>query len=239
MTKFTLSLILFTIVFSSCHINGGRRITGNGTVTTQQRNISSFTGIRVGSSMKVFISQGTEHSIKVEADENLMEYIEIKKNGNTLEIDNKDGYNLKPKHTIKIHITAPEFYELSVAGSGGIKSKTKISTRDLKINIGGSGDVDVEVDAPEVTATIGGSGSISLRGTTRSLSTHIGGSGEVHAFQLLSEKASVNIGGSGDAEVFASKQLEISIAGSGDVAYKGTPAVNQRIAGSGDVRKIN
>ena len=68
--------------------------------------------------------------------------------------------------------------------------------------------------------------------------SEINGSGEVHSFNLLSEATEVEINGSGNAEVFASKQLNVSISGSGDVQYKGSPVVNQSISGVGHIRKV-
>jgi hypothetical protein len=56
---------------------------------------------------------------------------------------------------------------------------------------------------------------------------------------LLSENTKVTIAGSGDVEIFASKQLDVNISGAGDVKYKGNPSVNKSVAGAGDIRKIN
>ncbi len=234
---FLIPLLLF---FISCQYFGGKKVNGNGQPGSEEFYISGFDGVKIGGPFDVYITQGNGYSVRLEADKNLIDYIQVEKDGNVLEINNRRGYNLRPKTDIKVFITAPQFNELSVAGSGSIRSQNKITgTKELNLNIGGSGDLVIEVNAPAIRSSIGGSGSVSLRGSTRAMSAHIGGSGEVHAFDLLSETAQINIAGSGDAEVFASQNLEVSIAGSGDVAYKGTPSINKRIAGSGAVRKIN
>ncbi len=214
-------------------------MTGNGVMSTQQRNLGDFNGVDVSGPVKVFISQNSVSSVKIEGDENLLEYIEIENNGDELDIRTRRGYNLRPRTGIKIYVTAPSFDELAVTGAGELKTQTKISSaKNMDIRVTGSGDMILNIDAPSINTNITGSGNIKINGGTRNFSTEVTGSGEVHAFDLLSESTDVEISGSGDVEVFASKQLKISISGSGDVKYKGNPSVNQSIHGSGNIRKI-
>ena len=239
MRNIIIVLISFAIILSSCEFMGGKRVTGNGVTTTQQRNLGNFSGVEVSGPMKVYISQNPASSVKIESDENLLEYIEIENHGDVLEISTRRGYNLRPRAGIKIYITAASFDKLAVTGSGELKTQTKISNdEDVDVSVTGSGDVVLDMDAPAINAEITGSGAITINGATRNFSTEVTGSGEVHAFDLLSESTNVEISGSGDVEVFASKQLKISIAGSGDVRYKGNPSVSKSVAGSGNIRKI-
>jgi hypothetical protein len=177
--------------------------------------------------------------VKIEGDENLLEYIEIENQGDDLEIRTRRGYNLRPRSGIKIYITAPSFDKLAVTGSGELKTQTKISNgKNVGVSVTGSGDMILNIDAPSINSEITGSGNITINGGTRNFSTEVTGSGEVHAFDLLSENTKVTITGSGDVEIFASKQLDINISGSGDVKYKGNPSVNKSVAGAGDIRQI-
>lgn len=238
-----LSLVLLCsfVFLGSCRFSGGKRVRGNGESATEERNFSNFSGIEVSGPYDVYISQGSNYNVRIEGDENLLEYIKVETNGDELEIGNRKGYNLRPKAGIKIYVTSPRIEQLDVAGSGSIISDTKITNNtQLDINIAGSGDVSMqEIDSPEIHAEIGGSGSIKLKGRTESFFAEIAGSGEVHAFNLLSEITNVDIAGSGDAEVFASKKLDVNIVGSGDVQYKGNPELSRSKIGSGDVRKVN
>lgn len=232
-------LICISLFSINCEYMGGKRVSGNGVKSTQQRNFSDFDGVDVSGPIKVFVSQDSISSVKIEADENLMEYIEIENNGDVLDISTRGGYNLRPRTGIRIYVTAPSFHMLSVSGSGELKTQTKISSvKDVDVSVTGSGDLILNIDAPGIKSNITGSGNLTIDGGTRNFYTEVTGSGEVHAFDLLSESTDVKIAGSGDVEVFASKQLKISISGSGDVKYKGNPSVSQSIAGSGNVRKL-
>lgn len=239
MRNISSALIIFAVSMSSCEFMGGKRVAGNGVMSAQQRSVGDFNGVDVSGPLKVFISQGSELSVKVEGDENLLEYIEVDNHGDDLEIRTRRGYNLRSRTGLKVYVTAPSFDKLAVTGSGELKTLSKISNnKNMDVNVTGSGDMIVNIDAPSINTNITGSGNIRINGGTRNFSTEVTGSGEVHAFDLLSESTDVEISGSGDVEVFASKQLKISISGSGDVKYKGNPSVSQSINGAGNVRKI-
>lgn len=239
MRDISLAFVIFIFAFGACKFVGGKRITGNGNVTTEQRSITDFNAVEVQGSINVYVSQGADYGVRVEAEENLMEYIVVEKDGNELEVRYKRNTWIKSKRPVNVYVTAPSYTGLAVSGSGNLFSQTKItSSSQLDIDISGSGDANLEVDAPTVNAEITGSGTAILKGMTRSFNGDIAGSGTLKAYNLLSEKSDIEVTGSGDAEVFASKQLDVRVAGSGNINYKGNPSVSQNIAGSGSVRKV-
>lgn len=240
MIRFALLFLLSFLLFTSCHYTTDKRIKGNGNVTTQTRNVGSFTGVNTMGSIDVVLIPGSASSLQIKADQNLLEYIEVENDNGTLQVSTKDGYDLNPSSKIKVYATAPYFNEANVSGSGSIQSDGRISgSNTLHTKVSGSGTIVLDVDAPKVDANIMGSGSISLKGMTQEFAAGISGSGEVHSFELLSEHTDIEIAGSGDAEVFASKTLDASIAGSGDIKYKGNPAVKQSMAGAGSIHKVD
>ena len=234
-----LLILSLAVSFSSCHYIRGERINGNGVSSTQERSVGDFHSISAMGGMDVIVSQAPNNSFKIEADQNLLEYIETRNNGGTIEIFTREGFDLDPKFGIKVYASAPNFNDLEVSGSGKITSTGKISSSsELNTEVSGSGDILIEADAPKIRTEISGSGSSTIRGTTKDFSAHISGSGDVHCYELLSENTKIDIAGSGNAEVYASKSLDVDIAGAGDVRYKGNPSVKQNIAGSGSVRKV-
>ncbi len=231
-------LLLLTISLSSCKYFGGKRIRGNGVVGTEQRQIGDFSGVEIRGGIDVFVSQGTVPSLRIEGDQNLLKYIEVRREGDLVQVSTRNGYNLKPRAGLKVYASAPTFNKLYVIGSGDIKSQSRItSPTSINAEIRGSGDIQLDVDAPVVTADISGSGDIALNGATRDFKGSIRGSGDIKCFNLQSETSNVDIAGSGDAQVSASKQLIVDIKGAGDVKYKGNPSINQSIKGAGSVTK--
>jgi hypothetical protein len=239
MQRFFPLFCFLILLCSSCRFAGGRRVEGNGNRVTVNRSVGEFSGVEARGGIDVVLVSGSNYDIKIETDENLVDYIEVDNSGGTVRVSSRDGYNLRSKTGIRVVATAPSFGVVSVAGSGEISSQGKVtSNQNMDLHINGSGDIKLLVDAPRVATEISGSGSARLEGNTREFSADINGSGDIHAFNLRSEKANVDIAGSGNAEVFASKTLSVEIKGAGDVAYKGTGSVTQKIMGSGSVRQV-
>lgn len=227
------------MVFFSCKYVGGKRVTGNGSLATEERAVSNFSDIEVQGGVDVYVTQGANYAVKVEADRNLLPYIETESDGDELEIGSRDGYNLRPRAGMKVYVTVPALAEIGVSGSGTALLQNKLTSNGrVTTKVSGSGDIKGAIDAPQVSANIAGSGTITLSGNTRDFKAGIGGSGDIRCFDLMSEATDINISGSGNAQVYASKQLDVNIAGSGDVQYRGTATVNQRIAGAGSIRKV-
>jgi hypothetical protein len=234
MLLFSLTVILFT----SCHFITGRRVRGNGNVRTEQRSPGSFDGVASHGSFNVYVSTG-DQSVKIEAEDNLLPFIETYVEGSVLHIRTKQNFWLRPNREVKILVSSPDFRTIHSYGSGDIIGQSKITDPSkLELGVNGSADIKMDVDAPEIQAEVNGSGDINLTGTTKSFKSQIRGSGNIKAMNLQSENASVEIYGSGNADVFANTKLDVQVAGSGDVRYKGNAQTSSNINGSGSVKKV-
>jgi len=234
-----LFLAVLALACTSCRWMGYKRIKGNGVITTLDRNIHFAERIKLAGSYDVEVTQGPTTSVKVEADENIQPFIITNDEDGFLVIKTKDHVSLSTDHGIKIYITTNKLEQLFLAGSGNIIGKNKFTGGNkLTLKIAGSGDMQMEVNTPEIAAEIAGSGTITLKGETKDETIHISGVGNFYADELKAENAKIKIAGSGDVKVFADATLDISIAGVGSVYYKGAATVKQHVAGSGEVKKI-
>jgi Putative auto-transporter adhesin, head GIN domain len=230
-----MAIVLFTA--TSC---GWRSVRGNGNVTTSNRNEASFNAVKTAGAFDLYVTQGETQSIRIEAEENLLKYITTEVEGGVLKVRVRRGVNLRPRRDMKVFVTAPNFRELGIAGSGNIVAESEIKSSDnIEFSIAGSGDVRVStIDAPKITVRISGSGSANIAGTTRDALFRIAGSGDIKCKELKAENTEVHIAGSGNVWTYCSQNLDVHIAGGGDVHYLGNPVnVKQKIAGSGNMIK--
>lgn len=241
MKKYFSFAITIALLCSACNYIGGERVVGSGNVTTQDRSISGFSAVESSGFFDVYLSSGSTQNVRVEADDNLHEYIETTVNGNELEIDTRDGYRIKTNKDIKIYITSPEFNKVHLSGSGNIISQNQIKGNDkIDLSVSGSGNIKVDLHAPSVDAHMSGSGDVNLSGEARKFEGSLSGSGNIRAMDLKTEETSIRISGSGNADVFASTKLDVRVTGSGDVRYKGgVQQVTSNITGSGSVKKMD
>ncbi len=238
--KQLLLLIASSIILFSCDFIGGERVDGNGNETTENRQLNDFKSVASSGPTDVVLTQSPDYKVQVKGDENLLRYIVTETDGNTLKIKIKQGYNLRPKKNLEVLVSAPQFTNISSDGSGNITSENTLSNSDkMTFELSGSGNVEAKIDAPSVESHTSGSGDISFSGKTGDANLSVSGSGDIHCFGLTAENASITINGSGNADVYASKQLDLHVNGSGDVRYKGGASVNSHINGSGSVSKAD
>jgi Putative auto-transporter adhesin, head GIN domain len=238
----TIWLFLFIpFVFSSCHYFWGKRVRGNGVVKTVERNVSSFKNVEVSGAIKVYVSQGDFKPIRIEGDENLLEYLEVDQQGDKITVRTRHGFNLSPTVDMKIYVTAPVYNNIEVSGACDIIGQTKIDNPEaLSLDASGVAKIKMEVNAPKLSAEISGSGSIDLKGQTKDVELGLSGAAEAHCYELLSENTKVDISGAGSAQVYASVKLSAEVSGAGNVSYKGNATdVSQKVSGAGSVNKAN
>jgi hypothetical protein len=238
--KAPLLLLTFPTLVFSCRNFFGKRVHGNGNITTQDRPVSDFKDIEVGGAAKVYVSQGDQHTVKVEVDENLQQFVEVIQEGNKIIVRQKDNFNLDPTGDLQIYVTSPVYNKIDVSGACDIIGQTLINNpEDLSMNISGAGDMKMEINAPHVAAEVSGSGNIDLKGETKSADLTLTGSGHAHCFELKTETTKIEISGAGSAQVYASVRLNAEVSGAGNVDYKGGASVDQHVSGAGSVHKVD
>lgn len=240
MKRISILLAALLLVFSSCSNFMGKRIRGNGKVTSETRTASSFSGVKVSGAIDLYVSNGASTAIRVEADENLMKYIIVENDGDMLKIRPKSGINLKPSRAIRVYVSAPSFSRLEASGACDIFSENKIlSQGTLQLDLSGASDAKLDLNAPKVDVDVSGACSVTLKGETRDFTVEGSGSTDIKCYELLAENTKVDISGAGNAQVFASVKLDVDVSGAADVKYKGNATVSQQVSGAGSVKKTD
>nr|WKN39104.1 DUF2807 domain-containing protein [Tunicatimonas sp. TK19036] len=239
------TLTFFTIIAfasTSCYIDidddddgfgAGPTVRGSGNVITEGRVISSFTQIEVDGSANVFLSQGNEQIVEIEADDNIIPVITTEVRGGELEIGSSRNY--RTSNPVNIYITVPVISAIKIDGSGDVFGETSMGGDQLELEVSGSGNMDLELYYTQLWVESNGSGDFQLFGEVDDQEVRISGSGNYQARDLTSENCDIRISGSGDAAVSASEYLKAEIRGSGNILYYGDPQIESSVSGSGNV----
>jgi hypothetical protein len=240
MRKLLILLCVPALLLTSCRGIFGKRVLGDGNMKTETRSVSDFDGVNVSGSIDLYVKQDASRSLRIEADANLLSYLEVYNEGGTLVVRPKNGYNLKPTRDIKVYVSSPTFNKLEASGACDIFSENQVTASEtMNIDLSGSCDAKLDVKAPNISSEISGACKIELKGETKGFSVDGSGSSDVRCFDLLAENVIISIAGAGDAEVFASSKLEVDVSGAAGVKYKGNASVNQKISGAGSVKKVD
>ena len=130
------------------------------------------------------------------------------------------------------------YVSIAIGGSGHVKANGTVS--DLKLAVGGSGDMDLDqITAENGKLDIGGSGTVRAKGAIQELKISIGGSGRADFGAVASRIATVKIGGNGNVDIAPTEEADIRIGGSGDVTLHSNPKqLETRIGGSGRIHRL-
>ncbi|HMK26588.1 MAG TPA: head GIN domain-containing protein [Chitinophagaceae bacterium] len=238
MNRIFLAAAIFIITFTSCHIVTGKRIQGNGIVKSEARPVGSFNNVDVSGGIDVYVKQDSVSSVRVEADENLLEYVHINAEDGTLEIKEERGFNLQSTKGIKVYVSGPSFKHFDASGACGIYSENKISgSNDISMRVSGASSITMELHAPNVKAELTGASHIRLSGETKTFSADGSGASGLKCFELMTEETDVEISGASHAEVFASVKLDLHASGASTVKYKGNASITQEANGASSVSK--
>lgn len=228
-----LTLLLFIPFLHACD-----GVSGSGNVVKETREVRPFTELEVSGSMDVYVTQGGSNTVTLEGEDNILAEIELVEDGEKLEVRFKRHMNIRAHHDVTVRLSAKTLQGVELSGSGDVEL-TGIFNSPMPVHIGlsGSGEFKGVFNAPEISMDLAGSGDMEVKGETRDLSISLAGSGNCNASALLAETADVNIAGSGNVDLHASRELKSNIIGSGNVYYKGDPSISTSKIGSGTVKK--
>ncbi len=235
LTLVTLMVVL-ALGVQGCNI---KVVRGSGNTVKEDRDVEGFDSIHLSGMGNVHIELGDKETLIIEAEDNLLKYLETKVQGRTLKIGTKDNVNLRPKESIDFYLTVKELDSIKISGSGDIRLPDWLAGT-FSIDISGSGDVRLDsLSANWLDVEISGSGRVDVNGgKVEKQDIDINGSGDYRARDLESSRAKVRVSGSGEATLWATDELEVDISGSGDVFYFGDAFLDDDISGSGDIERL-
>lgn len=208
----------------------------------QTKNVDTFTKISFRVPGKLYLRQGSPQKVEIEGSKDALSETEVKVEGSRLIIGREgkwSSWSFGKDDEVNVYVTVKDIEGLSVSGSGDIIGETKVVSRELELNVSGSGNMKVEAEVSgDMEADVSGSGDLYVKGRCGSLKSDVSGSGKVNAAVTIANRADFGISGSGKVEASGSaSEVKVSISGSGKVLASNleTKSCNVRISGSGDV----
>ena len=210
-----LSALFLLSLFTSCT---DEPILGSGNVVSELRSVPMFTKVRSTGNFEVNITQGTNESLEIIADDNVISRVRTEVVNQELRIHLDDiSYQ---GVSLRINIVNSRLNGLTYEGSGSIQASSIIEEGTFSVHNTGSGNIIIE-------------------GSAAGLLISNEGSGKVACFDFRVTNSTIAIDGSGDVETNCLDQLNAIIKGSGNVFYRGEPTIEKDITGTGDVVDAN
>lgn len=234
----SLSFVFFFSAVMLSPILQAQNVHGNGKVVRETREIGSFSQMNIGGVFKIFLSQGSDEAVIVEADDNLLDYIRTEVVGNKLKVRIDDGVNIKRSERMNIYITFKEVNEIDIHGVNTVNSEETLSFNDLRIERAGVGNTELSLACNNLYIESNAVGTIKLEGRADEMQMRNTGVGSVKANDFIVQKMKLENSGIGSVSVHADKTIEINSSGIGSVTYSGNASVTKlNSSGLGKIKK--
>lgn len=203
---------------------------GQQRITSKNYSVGNFSAIEtdiVGNI--VFTQSGTTH-VSAEGDEEMVNNLIIKVEGNTLKLSKKKDlkriFGNRKATKLTVRISSPNLNQLESDGVGNVTLDGPVKIESLHIESDGVGNITAsQLDCRHLTVDSDGVGNIRLKGNGGFAEYKSDGVGNIDARDFAAEDVTVRLSGVGSIKCYASNSIDLFGSGVGSITYYGKPTI--------------
>ncbi|UCE97912.1 MAG: DUF2807 domain-containing protein [Dehalococcoidia bacterium] len=209
------------IVVSACWMP----ITGSGNIFTEVYHFTGFTEVEVQDGFQLELIQGSAFSIKITADDNVHEYVNVEKEGNSLSISLlNDLFGCNSCTTIA-EVTMPDLTKLELSGGSQANISGFNVFDNLSLELSGGSQLNGDINFTNADFNLSGGSQINLEGAGDTLIIDGSGGSQLDLELLPINNADITLSGGGKADINVSSTLSVNLSGGSQVNYIGQPTL--------------
>jgi len=206
---------------------------------SEVRSIGSFTGVKSGQAIDVYLKKGDKESVRVEVTGGKLSDVLTEISGSYLRIRMLDDNGYK-KINVKVYVTYVNLNKVSASSASNVFSDGTIRAGSFEISVSSAASVELSLVAESLTAEASSAGDVVLEGKVKKLEVEASSAGEIDAYSLESEDVKADVSSGGSIKVNVSRQLDAHASSGGSVRYRGAPTrTNTNSSSGGSVKKSN
>lgn len=228
--------MLSVISLTSCNFE---RIKPSGIVIKETRDVTEFSKLSVSHGIDAEVRAGNSSgiSLQVEADDNVLPYVETYIRQGTLVIGVKNGVRIRGNGTIRAYVESNDITSVSGSGGSRIDIDGTIYTREFDIALSGGSRLTGDIDAEEVDADLSGGSKATVSGVCGYLDMDVSGGSKFGDYSFAADEAEIDASGGSNVTLTVNNKLKVSASGGSKVRYKGNPQVSRDLSGGSEVIK--
>nr|AOE08663.1 conserved hypothetical protein [uncultured bacterium]CBL80604.1 conserved hypothetical protein [uncultured Leeuwenhoekiella sp.] len=228
--------IFTAFLLTSCDFNFEiGQTNGNGNVVVKDLNLSNeFTKINASNGWDVILKKGDKSGIVAEMDDNLLEYLDINFDGNTLRIETSDNSNIGEATSKKIVVTYTQpIEEIKASSAASITALESLTGDRMKFDLSSAATVKLPVEIREIIADASSAATLNLEGEAQTVEFDVSSAATINAKDLKSEFCDAEASSAGSIRIYVSKEIASKASSAGDIDYWGTPQKVAAVESSG------
>ncbi len=212
-------------------------------VLTQNRAVSNFREIRIGSGIDLYLSQGNNEKLKLVAASDKIDKIITDVNNGILEIRFERqnwnwNWNWSNKTSPKVYLTFKDLNAIKSGGGADVFSEGRLLFDKIEIDVSGGSDVKLDLTAEMVSCNTSGGSDVILTGSSKYFNANASGGSDLKAKEFRTQSCKVNSSGGSDAYIWAESELIANASGGSDVYYYGSPKlIKTNKSGGSDINR--
>ena len=225
------------LLFSAMGCSRTGVLIGSGKLITEEKDFSDFTSIEAGAAFNIEIVQSGLYSVSITADDNLLEHIEVSKEGETLRLGVKPGSHIFT--TLMAEITMPELYGIGLSGAANSTVHGFSSSHDFILDLSGASTVTGDITAGDAQFDLSGASIVALQGSASDLVIEASGASHVELAGFPVNNADVKLSEASSGTVNLDGTLDVNLSSASTLNYVGNPTMGTvNVTGASTLRKI-
>ncbi len=220
---------------TSARWGDGERIEGSGTMVTTPFELRDFVAVDASGATEVHLRQGDQFAVAVTCDDNIVQYLDVKREGDRLAIGLEDGHSFRNVH-LDAEVTMPRLERLDLSGACNGEFE-RFEGDTISVDLSGASKARGELAVKRVQLDLSGASRATLSGNAAIVNADISGASHADLGELAAEEGTVEASGASKAEVNIGRRLDVDVSGASDVGYRGSPALHVERSGSSKVHK--
>ncbi len=227
----------------------GVSLIGRRSTVTEEKRFSDFTRVDLGGSFEAEIVQANSFNVTVSTRRDLLDYITVSQEGDTLRI------YINPRQpftdftaiakSFKARITMPALKELRLSGTTKVTVTGFKSANDFKLNESGASSLSVDksefgnvefnvlgaskfsgnIKAKDAKFLVSGAGDVKLAGSAETIALNTSGATKINLTDFPTDTASINLSGASEATIQVKERLDVVLSDASRLYFKGNPVM--------------
>ncbi len=233
-------ITLVTFILSSCSIDT-IRVTNNDVVTYRTVNITDYNAFEIANDFNAYITfSDTEESIKIEANDNLHDYIIATKEDNKLKVRLRNNVNIKGKETLNVYITTKSITDFSAVADSKIILENALIEDNVKINVTADSFFSGEVHVDYLDLKLSADAKADLYGNVGILNANLSADANLTDYDLHVENLKMKMAADCDANITVTNTIDIEATADCTLRYKGDAVIiYQKLTADSKIKKMD
>lgn len=205
---------------------------------TQNRAVKNFDAIKVSSGIDLFLSMGTEETLKVIADDDVIDDVitEVKKGTLHIYMKKKDWprfFNWGATQSRKVYVTVKELSLLSASSGSDVKSEGTLTGKRLEVSASSGSDVVLDVNYKSMSLDSSSGSDLKVSGKAKTVKASASSGSDIIARDLKVATCHASASSGSDISIHVTREIHASASSGADIRYYGKPGVKEIDESSG------